>query len=78
MAASYQDFLSSSTIISILGEEYLPTVFVVAGKGSPSEDAQVSQQEHPMGKKQESSKNLLNQSLKNHHKKRQPARFMVS
>ena len=56
MAASYQDFLSSSTIICILGEEYLPTVAVVAGKGSPSEDAQVSQQEHPMGKNKKAQK----------------------
>ena len=64
MPASYQDFRSSSTIISILGGEHLPTVAVTAGKGTPSEEAQVSQQEQPMGKTQENSKNLLNQDLK--------------
>lgn len=69
MPASYQDFCSSSTIISILGGERLPAVAVTAGKGTPSGEAQVSQQEQPMGKTQENSKNLLNQDLKNHYKK---------
>ena len=40
-----------------LGEEYLPTVAVVAGKGSPSEDA--FSKSTPWAKKQESSKKFL-------------------
>lgn len=72
-AASYQDFLLPAS--SLFGEEYLPTVAVVAGKGSPSEDA--FSKSTPWAKNKKAQKNFLNQSLKNHHKKRQPASFMA-
>ena len=61
--ASSQAFPSSSSLISVLGGGYLPTVALTAGKDTPK----FLSKSNPRAKIQENSKNFLNQDLKNYH-----------